>query len=184
VRTFSFEIKSSSSLAPRKAQSAPDTLVCAAIPMTPEALRARIFHKPAKYDVPPKAVNTPKRRSKKLAGLRKGTPAERPAPNLVTQAADNSRPAWRLPDRSRGQSFRCIENGRMSYKGHSISATQLSGGNWVASFARIDGTPIIVGGVARLSMKTGSHATQLMAIADAQIEVDVLIARRANQVTR
>jgi hypothetical protein len=64
-----------------------------------------------------------------------------------------------------------------SYKGHLISTEQLPNGEWVATIVRVDHVPVVRKGVSQFSLTTSPYLARILAIADAEIEIDEIVAR-------
>ena len=63
-----------------------------------------------------------------------------------------------------------------AYKGHAISTRQLPDGSWVATFKRVDGAPIVVCGIGQFVVTSAAYLTNLLAVADAEVEIDAIAA--------
>lgn len=59
------------------------------------------------------------------------------------------------------------------YRTFVISTMQRSDGSWTASLGRADNGPLIVGGKTQAVMTTGSYRAEFLALAEAQIRIDM-----------
>ena len=59
------------------------------------------------------------------------------------------------------------------YRAFAISTMQRSDGSWTASFGRADSGPLLVDGKTQAVMITGSYRAELLALAEAQIRIDM-----------
>ena len=65
-----------------------------------------------------------------------------------------------------------------SYERYCISTTQNGNGTWVAAFGRRDGDLIAVSCAKQAVLETAPEVAEVIAIADAQIEIDDRLAAR------
>jgi hypothetical protein len=70
-----------------------------------------------------------------------------------------------------------------TYRNFKISTARLSHSACAAYFERLDGRPIFWDGTARLIVKTASYSSELLAITDAQMSIDDLMASEQGTVT-
>ncbi len=62
---------------------------------------------------------------------------------------------------------------QIRYGAFVISTMQRNDGSWTASFGRADNGPLIVDGKKQAVMTTGSYRAELLALAEAQIRIDM-----------
>jgi hypothetical protein len=109
------------------------------------------------------------------------------APNVITMAADSDRrtaPQNRASNSIRRHDIQQEVVNRSviqvkknsTYRNFKISATRLSHSVCVAYFERLDGRPIVWEGTARSIVKTESYCSETLAITDAQMSIDDLMA--------
>ena len=110
-------------------------------------------------------------------GLRKGDTVLRRHSSLTPVATDDAAPSPPPFEQRECEGWRGEKVKKSTYKLHSISATEFPNGQWVATFSRLDGAPIVVNGSSRMALTTDSYLASFLAVADAEMEIDEIVAR-------
>jgi hypothetical protein len=181
MRSFSFEIVPAATFEGRRAvtrpsafraevfaQTDPDALASVVAAIGP-SVAADYTHKQDDIVEPVK-----KKSSTLSASLRKSASANQSGAVLSAKAEIAEFVPQLLHEPFGGKSLRGSGTCQTVYKGHSISTKRLPDGSWVASFARVDGAPIFVNGIAQFVSTTTAYLTKLLAVADAEIEIDAI----------
>jgi hypothetical protein len=72
---------------------------------------------------------------------------------------------------------RCLTHGKhFSYRNFEISTARFGQLTWIAYFGRSDGHPVLWDGTARSIVETVPYSSEMLAIADAEISIDDLMA--------
>lgn len=94
-------------------------------------------------------------------------------PASKTKAPEPKTPPRKPPPKFLNSDREILAARQTRYRTFVISTMQRSDGSWTASLGRADNGPLIVDGKTQAVMTTGSYRTELLALAEAQIRIDM-----------
>jgi hypothetical protein len=100
------------------------------------------------------------------------------ASNLVGDAAPQEQALHSIQHRIQQEvQNRCLTHGKqLAYRNFKISTARIGQLTWIAYFGRSDGQSVLWDGTARPIVETAPYSSEILAIADAEISIDDLMA--------